>query len=54
MRYVDVFDEAIGLVSAGRINLQPFIKTVFPLDQSANALHHAGDKSSAGKIQIEI
>jgi L-idonate 5-dehydrogenase len=54
MRYVDVFDEAIWLVSAGRIDLQPFIKTVFPLDQSANALRHAGDKSSAGKVQIEI
>lgn len=54
MRYVDVFDEAIRLAAAGRINLHPFIKTVFPLDQSANALRHAGDKSSAGKVQIEM
>jgi L-idonate 5-dehydrogenase len=54
MRYGDVFDEAIRLVTSGRINLQPFISKVFPLEDSAAALQLAADKSQAIKIQIQL
>lgn len=54
MRYGDVFDEAIELVAAGRVDLQPFITKVFPFDHAAEAMEAAADKSNALKIQIEF
>lgn len=54
MRYGNVFDEAIRLVASGRAKLQPFISSVFSLDESANALRLAGDKSQSLKIQIQL
>ncbi len=53
MRYGDTFPEAIRLVAAGRVNLQPFINKVFPLQESADALHYAADKSLALKVQLQ-
>lgn len=52
MRYGDTFDEAIRLVASGRIQLQSFINNVFTLDDSANALLFAADKSQALKVQL--
>jgi threonine dehydrogenase-like Zn-dependent dehydrogenase len=37
-RYGNVWEEAIRLVAAGRVNLQPLISRVFPLRQAAEAL----------------
>src|ERR1017187_4049897 len=54
MRYGDVFDEAIRLVTSRRINLQPFISNVFPLEASAEALRLAADKSQTLKIQVQL
>jgi L-idonate 5-dehydrogenase len=54
MRYGNVFDEAIRLVTSGRVNLQPFINGVFALDESAKALRLASDKSRSLKIQIQL
>jgi L-idonate 5-dehydrogenase len=53
MRYGDTFDEAIRLVAAGRIKVQPFINHVFGLDDSAKALQFAADRSVALKVQIQ-
>jgi L-idonate 5-dehydrogenase len=52
MRYGDTFDQAIRLVAAGRVNLQPLINSVFALDDSEEALRFAADKSQALKVQL--
>jgi len=52
MRYGDTFDQAIRLVAAGRVNLQPLINSVFALDDSEQALRFAADKSQALKVQL--
>lgn len=54
MRYGNVFDEAIRLVAAGRVNLRPLINGVFPLDKSSGAFDFAADKSQSFKVQIEL
>jgi L-idonate 5-dehydrogenase len=53
MRYGDTFDEAISLVSAGRIHVSSLINNVFTLEDSVKALHLAADKSAALKVQIQ-
>jgi 2-desacetyl-2-hydroxyethyl bacteriochlorophyllide A dehydrogenase len=54
MRYGDVFDEAIRLVAAGRVNLRPLINAVFPLEESARAFEFAADKARSFKVLIQI
>jgi L-idonate 5-dehydrogenase len=54
LRYGNVFDEAIRLVTSGRAKLQLLINSVFSLDESANAMRLAGDKSQSLKIQIKL
>lgn len=54
MRYGDVFDEAIRLVVAGRVNLRPLINGVYGLDKSTEAFEFAADKSQSFKVQIQI
>jgi L-idonate 5-dehydrogenase len=54
MRYGNVFDEAIRLVAAGRVNLQPLINAVFPLEESTKAFEFAADKARSFKVQIRI
>ncbi|HZT22007.1 MAG TPA: L-idonate 5-dehydrogenase [Verrucomicrobiae bacterium] len=53
-RYGHVFDEAIQMVASGRVNLQPLVSDVFPLEKIADALCRAADQSRAIKVQIEI
>lgn len=53
-RYANLFDEAITLVQAGRINLEQFITAVYPLADINSAMYAAGDKIHALKVQIEI
>jgi L-idonate 5-dehydrogenase len=53
-RYGNVFDEAISLVSSGRINLRPFITDVLPLHDVTKAMHLGADKVNALKVQVEI
>jgi L-idonate 5-dehydrogenase len=53
MRYGDTFDEAIRLVAAGRIKVQPFVNHVFALEDSVKALQLAADRSVALKVQIQ-
>jgi L-idonate 5-dehydrogenase len=54
MRYGNVFDEAIRLVAAGRVDLRPLINAVFPLRDSVKAFEFAADKTRSFKVQIEI
>ena len=53
-RYGNVFDEAIRLVVAGRIDLRPFITDILPLNDITRAMHIAADKTNALKVQLEI
>ena len=53
MRYGDTFDEAIRLVAAGRVKVQPFVNHVFALEDSVKALQFAADRSVALKVQIQ-
>ena len=54
MRYGDVFDEAIRLVAAKRIDLRPLITGVLPFADAGEAMRQAGDKNQALKVQIQI
>jgi L-idonate 5-dehydrogenase len=54
MRYGNVFDEAIRLVAAGRVDLRPLINAVFPLEDSVKAFEFAADKARSFKVQIQI
>lgn len=53
-RYGNIFDEAIGLVASGKINLSPFITDVLPLNNITHAMHLGADKINSLKVQIEI
>ena len=54
MRYGDVFQEAIRLVAAGRINLRPLINGVFTLEEAVKAFEFAADKTQSFKVQIQF
>jgi L-idonate 5-dehydrogenase len=54
MRYGNVFDEAIRLVAAGRVDLRPLINGVFPLDETMKAFEFMADKARSFKVQIRI
>ena len=53
MRYGDMFDQAIRLVAAGRVNVQPFVNNVFALDDAVKAMQFAADKTLSLKVQIQ-
>jgi L-idonate 5-dehydrogenase len=54
MRYGNVFDEAIRLVAAGRVDLRPLINGVFQLDETVKAFEFMADKARSFKVQIQI
>ena len=54
MRYGNVFDEAIRLIAAKRVDLRPLISGVVPLAEVDKAMHLAADKNNALKVQLEI
>lgn len=53
-RYGNVFDEAIRLVSSGRVDLRPLISRVLPLEKISEALTQASAKDNVIKVQVEI
>ena len=53
-RYANVFDEAIRLVSSGKIDLGPFITGILPLHDVNKAMHLAADKVHALKVQLQL
>jgi len=54
MRYGNVFDEAIPLVAAGRVDLRPLINGLFPLNETTKAFEFMADKARSFKVQIQI
>ncbi|MBM3855105.1 MAG: NAD(P)-dependent alcohol dehydrogenase [Verrucomicrobia bacterium] len=54
MRYGNVFEEAIRLVAAGRLDLRPFISDVLPIADCRRALELAADKTNALKVQLQL
>jgi L-idonate 5-dehydrogenase len=54
MRYGNVFEEAIRLVGAGRVDLKPLINAVYPLDEAVKAFEFAADKARAFKVLVRI
>ncbi len=54
MRYGNVFDEAIRLVSSGRVNLQPLLSNVLPIADISRAMELAADKSNALKVHVQF
>ena len=53
-RYGNVWEEAIRVVAAGRVNLQPLISRVFPLKQAPEALALACAKTGVVKVQLDL
>ena len=53
-RYTNVYDEAIRLVTAGRVKVQPLISRVFPLAEVGAAMAQAFDKDRVIKVQLAI
>ena len=53
-RYGNVFDEALRLVEAGKIDLRSFITNIFPLNDITKAMEQASDKLHALKVQVRI
>jgi L-idonate 5-dehydrogenase len=53
-RYGDVWEEAIALVSSGRVNLRPLISRVFPLKEATAALELACAKTGVVKVQLDL
>ena len=53
-RYGNVFDEAIRLIETGRVNLEPLISEIFPLEKFSEAMQRAFAKDDVVKVQIQI
>jgi L-idonate 5-dehydrogenase len=53
-RYGNVFDEAIRLVQAGRIDLRPFVSRVWPLRDVEKAIRFAAAREQTIKVQVAI
>ena len=53
-RYGNVWEEAIRVVAAGRVNLQLLISRVFPLKQAPEALALACAKTGVVKVQLDL
>jgi len=53
-RYGDVFDEAIRLVTSGRINLRPIMSNEFRADEAAKAFKVAADRAHSLKVQLRF
>lgn len=52
-RYANVFDRALALIAAGKVNLKPLISGTFPFDQSIAAFDRAAEaRPSDIKLQI--
>jgi L-idonate 5-dehydrogenase len=53
-RYANVWEQAIRLVTSGRVNLRPLISRVFPLGEATAALELACAKTGVVKVQIDL
>lgn len=53
-RYGPVFEEAIRLVASQRVNLQPLISQVMPLQRVVEGIQRASAKDLLLKVQLEV
>jgi len=53
-RYGDVFDDAVRLVTSGRLKLQPLITDVLPIDRVTDAMRLASTKETVLKVQLQL
>src|SRR5690606_35009715 len=54
-RYANVFDRALALIAAGKVNLKPLISDTFSFDQSIAAFERAAEaRPSDIKLQIIV
>lgn len=53
-RYGNVFDEAIRLVTSGRINLRPLMSDEFRADDAAKAFKVASDRAHSLKVMLKV
>jgi D-xylulose reductase len=52
-RYANVFDRALALIAAGKVNLKPLVSDVFTFEQSIKAFERAAEgRASDVKLQI--
>ncbi len=52
-RYANEFDEAIRLVTSGRVNMQPLVSHVLPLSEVCAGMALAASKDSVFKVQLQ-
>lgn len=53
-RYGDVFEEAIRLVTSGRIELRPLMSDEFRADEAAKAFRVAADRAHSLKVMLQL
>ncbi len=54
-RYANVFDRALGLIAAGKVDLKPLLSGTFPFDDSIQAFERAAEaRPQDVKLQIRI
>ena len=52
-RYANVYQRAIDLVAAGRIDLEPFITETFPMERAVEAFDRVA-QARPGDVKIQI
>lgn len=53
-RFDPEFNEAAGLIGSRRIDLNPAISAVYPFKDAITAFEHAGDRTRATKVAIDL
>ena len=52
-RYANVFDRALGMIAAGRVDLKPLVSETFPFEQSIAAFERAAE-GRPGDVKLQI
>ena len=52
-RYANVFDRALGMIAAGKVDLKPLVSETFPFEQSIAAFERAAE-GRPGDVKLQI
>jgi len=52
-RYANVYDRALALIAAGKVDLKPLISATFPFEQSISAFERAAE-ARPGDVKLQI
>ena len=52
-RYANVFDRALQLIAAGRVDLKPLVSATFPFERSVEAFERAAE-ARPGDVKLQI